>query len=167
MKFLITGGAGFIGSNFIRYLFNKYNDIEITNLDKLTYCGNLDNLKDIENKENYKFMRGDICDEELVGELIRDVDIVVHFAAETHVDRSITNPNDFIKTDIIGTYNLLESARKNNIKKFIQISTDEVYGSIEKGSFKETDELKPRNPYSASKVCAERLAYSFHCLYIL
>src|SRR3989344_3173397 len=111
MKFLITGGAGFIGSNFIRYLFNKYNDIEITNLDKLTYCGNLDNLKDIENKENYKFMRGDICDEELVGELIRDVDIVVHFAAETHVDRSITNPNDFIKTDIIGTYNLLESAR--------------------------------------------------------
>ena len=165
MKFLITGGAGFIGSNFIRYLFNKYNDIEITNLDKLTYCGNLDNLKDIENKENYKFMRGDICDEELVGELIRDVDIVVHFAAETHVDRSITNPNDFIKTDIIGTYNLLESARKSNIKKFIQISTDEVYGSIEKGSFKETDELKPRNPYSASKVCAERLAYSFHCTY--
>lgn len=165
MKFLITGGAGFIGSNFIKYLFNKYEDIEIINLDKLTYCGNLENLKDIENKENYKFVKGDICDKELVNNLVKDVDIIVHFAAETHVDKSIINPGSFINTDIMGTYVLLEVARKNKIKKFIQISTDEVYGSIEEGSFKETDELKPRNPYSASKAGAERLAYSFYCTY--
>ena len=165
MKYLITGGAGFIGSNFIRYLFNKYEDIEIVNLDKLTYCGNLENLKDIENKSNYKFIKGDICDAKLVNNLMKDVDVVVHFAAETHVDRSIMDPSSFIKTDVIGTYVLLEAARNNNIRKFIQISTDEVYGSVEEGSFKETDELKPRNPYSASKAGADRLSYSFYCTY--
>jgi len=165
MKYLITGGAGFIGSNFIRYLLNKYKDIEIVNLDKLTYCGNLENLKDVENKENYKFVEGDICNEKLVNDLMKDVDVVVHFAAETHVDRSIMDSSSFVKTDVIGTYILLEASRKNNIKKFIQISTDEVYGSVEKDSFKETDELKPRNPYSASKAGADRLAYSFYCTY--
>tara|TARA_Y100000034_G_C6883895_1_gene405526 strand:- start:944 stop:1942 length:999 start_codon:yes stop_codon:yes gene_type:complete len=165
MKYLITGGAGFIGSNFIKYLFSKYEDVEVVNLDKLTYCGNLENLKDVEGKENYKFVKGDVCDAELVNDLMKGVDVVVHFAAETHVDKSIMDPSAFIKTDVIGTYVLLEAARKNNIKKFIQISTDEVYGSIEEGSFKETDELKPRNPYSASKAGADRLAYSFYCTY--
>ncbi len=165
MKILVTGGAGFIGSNFIRHILNKYPDYKITNLDKLTYAGNLDNLKDVEKNENYKFIKGDICDKELVNELMPNVDIVVHFAAETHVDRSIKDPTAFIETDVKGTFILLEAARKNNIKKFIHISTDEVYGQIEKGSFKETDILNPRNPYSASKAGADRLAYSFYCTY--
>lgn len=167
MKLLVTGGAGFIGSNFIRHVLSKYPDYKIINLDKLTYCGNLDNLKDIENNPNYSFVKGDICNKELVDKLMSQVDTVVHFAAETHVDRSITNAVTFIETDVLGTFILLESARKNNIKKFVQISTDEVYGEIRKGLFKETDELKPRNPYSASKAAADRLAYSFFSTYNL
>jgi len=164
MNLLVTGGAGFIGSNFIRHILNKY-DYKITNLDKLTYAGNLDNLRDIEKNENYIFIKGDICNKELVEKLMKNQDIVVHFAAETHVDRSIKDPSEFIETDVKGTFILLEAARKNNIKKFIHISTDEVYGQIEKGSFKETDILNPRNPYSASKAGADRLAYSFYCTY--
>ncbi len=167
MKILVTGGAGFIGSNFIRHILNRYPDYKITNLDKLTYAGNLDNLKDIENNENYKFIKGDICDKELVNELMPNIDIVVHFAAETHVDRSIKDPTAFIETDVKGTFLLLDAAKKNNIKKFIHISTDEVYGQVLKGSFKETDMLNPRNPYSASKAGADRLAYSFFCTYNL
>ena len=166
-RYLITGGAGFIGSNFIHYLFGHYNDIEIINLDKLTYAGNLDNLKDIENRSDYKFVKGDICDRELVEDLMKDCDYVINFAAESHVDRSIGVPDDFIKTDIYGTFVLLESARKYSIKKFIQISTDEVYGSIDKGSFKETDPLMPSSPYSASKAGADRLAYSYFVTYDL
>ncbi|UCE06467.1 MAG: dTDP-glucose 4,6-dehydratase [bacterium] len=165
--YLITGGAGFIGSNFIHYLFENYNDIEIINLDKLTYAGNLDNLKDIENRSDYNFIKGDICDREIVEDLMKDCDYVINFAAESHVDRSIGAPDDFIKTDIYGTFVLLESARKDSIKKFIQISTDEVYGSIEKGSFKETDPLMPSSPYSASKAGADRLAYSYYVTYDL
>jgi len=164
-KFLVTGGAGFIGSNFIHYLFEKYSDVEVVNLDKLTYAGNLENLKDIENNPGYRFVKGDICDPEIVEPLIKEADFVVNFAAESHVDRSIGTPDDFIKTDIYGTFVLLEAARKYGVKKFIQISTDEVYGSIEDGSFKETDALMPSSPYSASKAGADRLAYSYFVTY--
>lgn len=166
-RYLITGGAGFIGSNFIHYLFNKYSDIEVVNLDKLTYAGNLDNLKDIEGHPHYKFVKGDICDQEIIDQYMPGCDYVVNFAAESHVDRSIGSPDDFIKTDIYGTFILLESARKYQVKKFIQISTDEVYGSIDKGSFKETDPLMPSSPYSASKAGADRLAYSYYVTYKL
>ena len=166
-RFLITGGAGFIGSNFIHYLFEKYHDVEIINLDKLTYAGNLDNLKEIENRSGYKFVKGDICDRDLVEDLMKNCDYVINFAAESHVDRSIGAPDDFIKTDVYGTFVLLESARKYSIKKFVQISTDEVYGSIENGSFKETDPLMPSSPYSASKAGADRLAFSYFVTYDL
>lgn len=166
-KILVTGGAGFIGSNFIRYMLKKYKDVEIINLDKLTYAGNLDNLKDIENNPNYKFIKGDICNEILVNEIMAEMHVVVNFAAESHVDRSIGAPDDFIKTDIFGAFVLLEAARQNHIERFIQISTDEVYGSIEKGSFGETDPLKPSSPYSASKAGADRLAYSYFVTYDL
>lgn len=161
MRILVTGGAGFIGSNFIRHILNKYRDYKIINLDKLTYAGNLDNLKGIENNPNYKFIEGDICDKEIVESIVKDCDVIVNFAAETHVDRSIGDPDAFIRTDIFGTHTLLEAARKFNIKKFIQISTDEVYGSIDKGSFSETDILKPSSPYSASKAGAEMLVNSY------
>lgn len=167
MKILVTGGAGFIGSNFIRHVIKKYPDYKIINLDKLTYCGNLDNLKDIEKNPNYTFVKGDICDKRIIEQLMSKADAVVHFAAETHVDRSIMDAGSFIQTDVFGTYTLLEAARKNNIQKFVHISTDEVYGEIHEGAFKETDELKPRNPYSASKAAADRLAYSFFATYNL
>ncbi|MFQ5752788.1 MAG: dTDP-glucose 4,6-dehydratase [bacterium] len=165
--FLVTGGAGFIGSNYIRYMLNKYKDVEIINLDKLTYAGNLDNLKDVADNSRYKFIKGDICNETLVNEIMPEVDVVVNFAAESHVDRSIGAPDDFIKTDILGAFILLEAARRNQIERFIQISTDEVYGSTEKGSFKETDPLMPSSPYSASKAGADRLAYSYFVTYKL
>jgi len=165
--FLITGGAGFIGSNFIRYMLEKYNDINIINLDKLTYAGNLNNLKDVENDERYEFVHGDICDKKVVDELTKRSDIVVNFAAESHVDRSIGSPDDFIKTDIFGTFVLLEAARKYGIERFVQISTDEVYGSTETGFFKEDDTLMPSSPYSASKAGADRLAFSYFVTYKL
>ena len=165
--FLVTGGAGFIGSNFIRYLINKYKDVEIVNLDKLTYAGNLDSLKDVENNPRYRFMHGDICNEILVNEIMPEIDVVVNFAAESHVDRSIGAPDDFIKTDIFGAFVLLEAARRNKVERFIQISTDEVYGSIETGSFTETDPLMPSSPYSASKSGADRIAYSYFVTYNL
>jgi dTDP-glucose 4,6-dehydratase len=162
MKLLVTGGCGFIGSNFIRYILEKYPDYKIINLDKLTYAGNPNNVKDVEKKfkDRYKFVKGDICNKKIVEKLISNVDVIVNFAAETHVDRSIIDAGSFVLTDIFGTYVLLEACRKFN-KKFVQISTDEVYGSIEKGSFKETDKLEPRNPYSASKAGAELLARSY------
>jgi dTDP-glucose 4,6-dehydratase len=163
--FLVTGGAGFIGSNYIRYVLQKYQDVRIINLDKLTYAGNLDNLRDVENDPRYRFIKGDICDEELVHRLMPEVNVVVNFAAESHVDRSIGRPEDFIKTDIFGAFVLLEAARKHNLQRFIQISTDEVYGSIEYGSFKETDPLMPSSPYSASKAGADRLAFSYFVTY--
>lgn len=163
--FLVTGGAGFIGSNYIRYVLQKYQDVRIINLDKLTYAGNLDNLRDIETDPRYRFIKGDICDDALVNRLMPEVNVVVNFAAESHVDRSIGQPEDFIKTDIFGAFVLLEAARKHNLQRFIQISTDEVYGSIENGSFKETDPLMPSSPYSASKAGADRLAYSYFVTY--
>ena len=165
--YLVTGGAGFIGSNYIRYMLKKQRDVEIINLDKLTYAGNLDNLKDIEENSRYKFIKGDICDEVLVNKIMTEIDIVVNFAAESHVDRSIGAPDDFIRTDVFGTFVLLEAARTNKIEKFIQISTDEVYGSIDKGSFTENAPLMPSSPYSASKTGADRLAFSYFVTYDL
>jgi len=163
-KVLVTGGAGFIGSNFIRYLLKKYKNYTIINLDKLTYCGNLENLKDVEKNPRYEFVKGDIADKKLVENLFKKYqpDYVVNFAAETHVDRSIIDPEAFIKTDILGTHVLLEAGRKYDIKKFLQISTDETYGSINKGKFIETSPLSPNSPYSASKTGADLLVKSYH-----
>jgi len=160
---LITGGAGFIGSNFIHYIARKYPEYKIINLDKLTYAGNLENLRDIENNLNYKFIKGDIADRKIIDEIFksRNIDAIINFAAKSHVDRSIEDPGVFIRTDIYGTYVLLEAARKYNSKIFLQISTDEVYGSIEDGSFAEDDALKPSSPYSASKAGAEMIVRSF------
>ena len=164
----MTGGAGFIGSNFIHYLAGKHPRDEIINLDKLTYAGNLDNLKEIEENSNYRFVKGDIADPGLVDGLFREgLDAVVNFAAETHVDRSIGDPDDFIRTDIYGTYTLLEAARRRGVGCFVQISTDEVYGSVEEGFSTERDPLMPRNPYAASKAGADRLAYSYFATYDL
>lgn len=160
-KLLITGGAGFIGSNFIRLILGKYPDYRITNLDKLTYCGNTENLKDVEKNKNYSFVKGDIADSALVDSLVKDCDIVVNFAAESHVDRSIKDPSEFLRTNIFGTYTLLEAAKKHGTKLFVQISTDEVYGSIERGSFREDDPLRPNSPYSATKAGADLLARSY------
>jgi dTDP-glucose 4,6-dehydratase len=164
---LITGGAGFIGSNFIHYIARKYPEYRIINLDKLTYAGNLENLRDIENNPNYKFIKGDIADRKITDEIFksRKIDAVVNFAAESHVDRSIEDPGIFIQTDIYGTYVLLEAVKKYDSKIFLQISTDEVYGSIENGSFKEDDPLKPNSPYSASKAGAEMIVRSFYKTY--
>lgn len=158
---------GFIGSNFIRYILKKHPDYRIINLDKLTYAGNPDNLKDIENNPNYSFFRGDICDRTVVNELMQKVDYVLHFAAESHVDRSIDDASDFVKTNVLGTFILLDSALKHNIKRFIHISTDEVYGSRTKGSFKETDVLTPSSPYSSSKAGSDLLAQSYYITYKL
>ena len=163
---LVTGGAGFIGSNFIHYLARAQPDWKVINLDKLTYAGNLENLKEVEDRAGYRFVQGDICNRETVAPLVTESDYIVNFAAETHVDRSIHDPGDFILTDVFGTYVLLEAFRAaERPKRFIQISTDEVYGAIETGSAKETDPVAPRNPYSASKVGADRLAYSYFVTY--
>lgn len=168
MKVLVTGGCGFIGSNFIRYILKKYPDYKITNLDKLTYAGNLENLRAIEKKPNYRFIKGDICDKKTVNSVIKEgIDAILNFAAESHVDRSILGPESFIQTDIYGTYTLLEAARKFKMKRMIQISTDECYGSIEKGSFKETDPLNPSSPYAASKASADLLCLSYFTTYKL
>lgn len=165
MKILITGGAGFIGSNFIRYMLNKYRDYRIVNFDKLTYAGNLKNLSDVQGNKNYSFIRGDICDKNAVKKAIKGCSIVINFAAETHVDRAILDAGSFVQTDVYGTYILLQSAKMHRIKKYIQISTDEVYGSIKKNSFSEDNSLNPRNPYSASKAGADTLALSFFTTY--
>jgi dTDP-glucose 4,6-dehydratase len=163
---LVTGGAGFIGSNFIHYLAGKHPDWSIVNLDKLTYAGNLENLTGISERPNYRFVRGDIADRDAVAPLVEECDYVVNFAAETHVDRSIHGAGEFILTDVYGTFVLLEAFRSaKRPKRFIQISTDEVYGAIETGSARETDALVPRNPYSASKAGADRLAYSYFVTY--
>jgi dTDP-glucose 4,6-dehydratase len=165
MRYLVTGGAGFIGSNFIRFLFRKYGDAaQVVNLDKLTYAGIRENLAEFEGKKNYKFIHGDITDAADVAAAYGDgVDVVVNFAAETHVDRSLMEAGSFIHTDIHGVLVLLEEARKHapHLERFVQISTDEVYGSIESGSFKERDPLSPRNPYSASKAGGDRMAYAY------
>lgn len=171
-NYLVTGGAGFIGSNFIHYMLNKYKDIKIINLDVLTYAGNLENLKAVEDNPNYIFVHGDICDKELVAGIFRehDIDYVVNFAAESHVDRSIREPEVFVKTNVLGTTNLLNSAKESwqnsegfkNGKKFLQVSTDEVYGSLgDTGYFMETTPLDPHSPYSSSKAGADLLVKAY------
>ncbi|MFQ5722268.1 MAG: dTDP-glucose 4,6-dehydratase [Candidatus Aminicenantales bacterium] len=167
LTLLVTGGAGFIGSNFIHYMLKQYPHCRIINLDKLTYAGNLDNLKDIENDPRYEFVKGDIRGKELVSKIYKRVQDIVHFAAETHVDRSIIDAGEFVLTDVYGTFVLLEALRNSeaNIEFFIHISTDEVYGSREKGFFKEDDPLSPSSPYAASKVGADRLVYSYWVTY--
>jgi dTDP-glucose 4,6-dehydratase len=163
---LVTGGAGFIGSNFVHYALATRPDWRVTTLDKLTYAGRLENLKGALDDPRHSFVRGDITDAAVAGCLVERADLVVHFAAETHVDRAIHGAADFIKTDVFGTYVLLEAARRaTHLRRFIQISTDEVYGTVPDGSSRETDELKPRNPYAASKAGADRLAYSFFATY--
>ncbi|MEW6040818.1 MAG: dTDP-glucose 4,6-dehydratase [Elusimicrobiota bacterium] len=166
-KILVTGGCGFIGSNFIKYLLKKDKNVRVTNLDKLTYAGNPENLFEVKNNPNYVFVKGDICDKRIVSELSSKNEVIINFAAETHVDRSIMEPEQFIKTDIFGTYTLLESALEFNHKKFIQISTDEVYGSIENGSFREDAPLRPNSPYAASKASADLLILSYRKTYNL
>jgi dTDP-glucose 4,6-dehydratase len=163
-KMLVTGGAGFIGSNFIRMMLAKYPDIEIINLDKLTYAGNLESLKDISD-ERYSFVQGDICDPDIVMNAMENVDTVIHFAAESHVDRSINDSSVFVITNVVGTNNLLKCAMDNDVKKFIHVSTDEVYGSTNDDSFRETDNLNPSSPYSSSKAGSDLLALSYHNTY--
>jgi dTDP-glucose 4,6-dehydratase len=168
MKLLVTGGAGFIGSNFVRYMVNKYPEYQIYNLDLLTYAGNLENLKDIENKPNYHFVNGDIADRDFVNDLFQKetFDYVLNFAAESHVDRSITNPDIFVQTNIQGTLALLDAAKNVGVKKYLQVSTDEVYGTLgEIGYFTETTPLAPNSPYSASKAGADLLVRAYHETY--
>jgi dTDP-glucose 4,6-dehydratase len=163
---LVTGGAGFIGSNFVRHALDAHADWHITNLDKLTYAGRMETLNDVIGNRRHTFVHGDVADAHAAAPLVKAADIVVHFAAETHVDRSILEAGEFIKTDVIGTFVLLEAARTSqNLRCFIQISTDEVYGSVPEGSSVEPDELRPRNPYAASKAGADRLAYSYWATY--
>ena len=161
MKILVTGGAGFIGSNFIRYLLNQYPDYEVINLDKLTYAGNPENLKDLKENRRYTFVKGDICNPKAVDRLAARVDVIINFAAESHVDRSILQAGQFVRTDVYGTYVLLEAARKHQHRRYLQISTDEVYGSTEQGAFSETDPLDPSSPYAASKASGDLLVLSY------
>ncbi|PGA14229.1 dTDP-glucose 4,6-dehydratase [Priestia aryabhattai] len=165
MNILVTGGAGFIGSNFVRHMVETYPSYGIVNYDLLTYAGNLENLKDVESHENYTFVKGDINNRELVDHLVKyhDIDVIVNFAAESHVDRSITEPDIFIKSNVLGTQALLDVAKANNLKKYVQVSTDEVYGSLgETGYFTEETPLDPNSPYSASKAGADMLVSAYH-----
>lgn len=164
MKILVTGGCGFIGSNFVLYMLNKYPDYQIINLDSLTYAGNMDNLKDARLHSNYSFIKGDITDRQLVNSLFRQgIDVVVNFAAESHVDRSIQNPEIFVSTNIMGTQVLLDAARQYGVNRYVQISTDEVYGSLgDTGLFTEDSPLSPNSPYSASKASADLLVRAYY-----
>jgi len=166
---LVTGGCGFIGSNFVRYILSNEKKCRVVNLDKLTYAGNPENLNDVADDKRYIFVKGDICDEKVVDAIFSDYkpDIVFNFAAESHVDRSIGKPDDFIRADMFGVFTLLEAMKQHGGELFVQISTDEVYGSIEKGEFTEEDPLMPSNPYSASKAGGDRLAYSYFVTYKL
>jgi len=165
MKIVVTGGAGFIGSNFVRYMLDRHPGTEIVVLDKLTYAGNPANLRDVEDDTRYTFVRGDICDPAAVRTALDGADAVVNFAAETHVDRSISDPQDFIRTDVLGTHTLLETVRELGIGRYVQISTDEVYGSIDRGSFTEESPLCPSSPYSASKAGADMVVLSYVTTY--
>ena len=166
VEVLVTGGAGFIGSNFVHYALETHPEWQVTTLDKLTYAGRLENLQDLETHPRHRFVRGDVAAPDVVAPLVRDAQIVVHFAAETHVDRSLMSAGDFVRTDVLGTFVMLDAARAaRRLECFVQVSTDEVYGSVDEGASGETDELQPRNPYAASKAGADRLAYSYWATY--
>lgn len=165
MKILVTGGAGFIGSNFIHFVLAERPDWEVVNLDKLTYAGNPDNLRDVESDARYRFVKGDICDEDTVGRAAQGCDAIVNFAAETHVDRSIMEPMAFLRTDMVGTYVLLEAVRGGKGGKLLQVSTDEVYGSLPEGAADESWPARPSSPYSASKTGADMLCLSYFATY--
>jgi len=162
VRIVVTGGAGFIGSNFVRHLLSAYDDLEVVNLDKLTYAGNLENLRDVEGDPRYSFVHGDICDAATVHSALAGADAVVNFAAETHVDRSISDPQDFIRTDVLGAHTLLEAVRELGVGRYLQVSTDEVYGSIAEGAFTEDSDVSPSSPYSASKAGADLLVLAYH-----
>lgn len=165
-KILVTGGAGFIGNCFVRHILNKYPDYKVINLDALTYAGNIENLDDVKDNPNYTFVHGNICDKNLVADLMDEVDTIVNFAAESHVDRSITGPEIFIDTNVKGTLNLLQNAKNKGIDRYLQVSTDEVYGSLGKtGYFYETTPISPNSPYSASKASADMLVRAYHETY--
>ena len=161
MKILVTGGAGFIGSNFVRHVLSAHPEDSVVNLDKLTYAGNPANLADLEHDPRYAFVQGDICDATLVRDVIRGVDAAVNFAAESHVDRSLMEPDAFLKTDVFGVFTLLEAVKELKIPRFVHISTDEVYGSVERGSSRESDAVRPSNPYSASKAGGDLLVLAY------
>jgi dTDP-glucose 4,6-dehydratase len=167
MRICVTGGAGFIGSAFVRNVLRDHPEDEIVVLDKLTYAGNLENLASVADDRRYRFVRGDICDAEVVAATVAGTDAVVNFAAETHVDRSISGPQDFIRTDVLGTQVLLEAVRALGVGRYLQVSTDEVYGSIMQGSFREADPLRPSSPYSASKAAADLLVLAYRQTYDL
>ena len=160
-KFIVTGGAGFIGSNFVRLFLREHPDYSVTVLDKLTYAGNLANLKDMEGNPRLRFVKGDICDASMVDELASEHDCILNFAAESHVDRSLLEPGAFIQTDVFGTWVLLEAAKKHGHERFLQVSTDEVYGHVDEGASKESDPLQPRSPYSASKAGGEMQVWAY------
>lgn len=161
MKMLITGGAGFMGSNMIHYLLRTYDDVQIVNLDKLTYAGNLENLRDVESDPRYTFIKGDIVNANDVDRAVVGVDLIINYAAETHVDRSIMEPRAFVDTNIVGVHTLLEAVRKHNIPKMVQISTDEVFGAVMEGESNEGSPFEPRSPYAASKAAADHLCHSY------
>lgn len=163
MKLLVTGGAGFIGSNFIRYILTNHPDYHVVNLDLLTYAGNLENLRDCESNPHYQFIKGDIADPIVVASVLNDVDIIVNFAAESHVDRSVLDSRDFIHTNVVGTHNLLEAARNHGLKRFHHVSTDEVFGALSPSDlpFNENTPYNPRSPYSASKAASDHLARAY------
>jgi len=169
MKILVTGGAGFIGSDFIRYWLEKNPQDQIVNLDLLTYAGDLENLREVKNNPNYKFVKGDICNAKLVNKLVKGINLIVHFAAETHVDRSIANSADFIRTNVVGTHTLLEAAKNNGNIRFHHISTDEVFGhlGLSDSAFNENTPYNPRSPYSASKAAADHLVRAYFHTYNL
>jgi dTDP-glucose 4,6-dehydratase len=161
MKVVVTGGAGFIGSNFVRHVLQHHPDDTVVNLDKLTYAGNRANLTDVETDPRYSFVHGDVCDGKLVRDVARGADAIVNFAAESHVDRSLVEPDAFLRTDVFGVFTLLEAVRELRVPRLLHISTDEVYGSVASGSSRETDPLRPSNPYSASKAGGDLLALAY------
>ncbi len=165
MKIMVTGGAGFIGSNFVRHVMAEHPDLEVVVLDKLTYAGNLENLAEVADDPRYSFVKGDICDDAIVRQAMKGCDAVLNFAAETHVDRSIGDPGHFVQTDVYGVYILLEAAKDFGVRRFIQVSTDEVYGERMDSAADEMSALMPRNPYAASKAGGDRLAFSYWATY--